>query len=100
MSDLRQNSSITLTTRLQAWSRAPLRGLLVISLAILFLLICVSPRRANIDTGMITEMAIKLVAGQQPYVDFVEFDLPTIFYVHVPAVYMSRLLSMNVMAAF
>jgi len=77
--------------------RAPLalREILLVIVAVLALAVLTRHEVvANMDVSWGITMAEKVLAGERPYVDFIEVNPPSYIYVHLPAVVVARLIGL------
>jgi len=75
------------------WSRAAtwLSVLLVFGLAVLIRGLVV----ANTDVSWLLTLGERVLDGQRPYVDFIEFNSPAALYLYVPGIAVARLLGLS-----
>ena len=82
-----------------AWLNQYSLFMMFAAFAVLFLILAF-PIRCYVDTGVYLETARKILAGQLPYVNYEEINLPTIHYLNILPVIISHWTLINQITAY
>lgn len=58
-------------------------------------LVVAMPYRTSIDSAMYLDLGSRILAGEVPYVDFIEINPPTIYYLSAAVVWVSRIVQVH-----